>query len=174
MTSKLWAASVALGLGGIQLANAASVGAGCLNLAYPGTGGQPSYLDANVTFSSGTLPSGVYDAFCANINRAVGPQVYSFTAWEISAPEVASLGMVFDAANLDQVEFILNQAYPGQLSPDLTAFTSDDVQVAIWSLLDGPASLSLNRSALNFTQDRVDFILNEAGANGVGFVAGCG
>jgi hypothetical protein len=162
-----------IGLAAGQL-HAANLGTGCLNLNYPGSAGAPSYVDANVTFSTGTLPSGVFDAFCANINRPVGPEVYSFTAWDITDPAVTTLGLVVDPSNLDRVEYIINQGYPGNLAADTTAFTSDDVQVAIWTLLDGVASLGLNQSALNFSQPRVDQILAEAAANGEGFVAACG
>lgn len=153
---------------------AANLGTGCLNLVYPGNAGAPSYVDANVTFSTGLLPSGVFDAFCANINRPVGPEVYSFTAWDIADPAVTTLGLVVDPSNLDQVEYIINQGYPGNVAPDTTAYTSDDVQVAIWTLLDGVASLGVNQSALNFSQPRVDQILSEAAANGEGFVPACG
>lgn len=158
-------------------AQAGAVATGCLTVTYPGTGGYPSYLDAPAAFDSGPFPDGIYDVFCAN-----GPMDiylatnYRVVIYSLNDPAITNLGLVQNPANLVWVEWILNQSYPGLPSAGFGNFNSDDVQAAIWILLDGFASPNSLSTLPNYSQDRVNEILGAVAdeqANGGGLQPLC-
>ncbi len=155
---------------------AAPLATGCLSVTYPGSSiGGPSLLDANATFDSAAFAPGNYDVYCVNQHVDISLSVnYSINAYGLSDPAIGVLGMANNPANLDLVEYVFNQNYPGQSAGVNGTFNSDDVQVAIWTLLDGsvtPASLTVTPA---YSQARVDEIVAAAIANGEGYVAACG
>lgn len=86
-------------------------------------------------------------------------------------------GGIDNPENLDLVNWILNQGYPGSPAP-VGNYTVGDVQLAIWLLLDGePVQAALN-SLDNvyiggYEEDNVQQIIDDAIAGGDGFVPGC-
>lgn len=167
----------AMAVAGTQM-RAATVGTGCLTLRFQETVGAPSWREVEVVTATGTaIPTGVYDTYCAAITVPIFRNAaYTFSAWDIQDPNVVALGLVNDDSNLDEVEYILNQQYTTLSSAvDSLPFTPDDVQVAIWTLLDGVSAITASNlgSTVNYTQNHVDEILAEAAANN-GYVAPCG
>lgn len=159
--------------------HAASLGTGCLTLRLQETVGLPSWREVEVANSTATvIPNGTYDVFCARITQGIfRNQAYTFSSFSVQdLTAVGTLGLVTDPSKLNSVEFILNQAYQLQVAvADGQQFTADDVQVAIWTLLDGPAAITSANlgSTTNFSQARVDEILAAANANS-NFEAQCG
>lgn len=177
MLRNIGVALAAIGVAGAQL-HATTVGTGCLTLRFQETVGIPSWREVEVVSATGTvIPTGVYDTFCADIDAGIARnQPYTFSAWDIHDPHVASFNLVNDDSYLDEVEYILNQQYTTLSSTvDSLPFTADDVQVAIWTLLDGVGSITASNLGLttNFTQNHVDEIIAEAIAHN-GYVAPCG
>ncbi len=167
----------AMAVAGTHL-HASTVGTGCLTLRFQETVGAPSWREVEVVTATGTaIPTGVYDTYCAAITVPIfRNSAYTFSAWDIHDPNVAALGMVNDDTHLDEVEYILNQQYTTLSSPvDSLPYTADDVQVAIWTLLDGVSAITASNlgSTINYTQNHVDEILAEAAAHN-GYVAPCG
>ncbi len=177
MTGKIWASAITVAA--ITQLQAASLGTGCLTLKLQETVGLPSWREVEIANATGTVvPNGTYDAFCARITQGIfRNQAYTFSSFSVQdvAP-VGNLGLVTDPSKLNSIEFILNQAYQTQLAVvDGQPFTAHDVQVAIWTLLDGPAAITPANlgTTTNFSQARVDEIVAAANAN-PNFEAQCG
>jgi hypothetical protein len=80
-------------------------------------------------------------------------------------------GLVEYTENLDLVNWIINQGYVGQVSPDgYGTYTYGDVQRAIWTLIEDNNSTS---GLGAWSQNRVDEIVAAAYASGEGFTPGC-
>ena len=95
--------------------------------------------------------------------------VMPFPPRSFAADEPIPVGIVEHPENLDLVNWVVNQEFLGNLGPTGVAYTTGDIQIAIWSLLedrwvpvDGP-----------WTQANVDEILRLAALH-EGFVPGCG
>lgn len=159
--------------------HAASLGTGCLTLRLQETVGLPSWREVEIANTTGAvIPNGTYDVFCARITQGIfRNQPYTFSSFDVQdLTSVVTLGLVGDSSKLNSIEFILNQAYQTQVSmADGLPFTAHDVQVAIWTLLDGAGAITPTNlgTTTNFSQARVDEILAEANANS-DFQAQCG
>lgn len=131
------------------------------------------------------LEGEIYEAWCADGDHGLGHNqgypldldcsiVYSTleTIPDWIQGGYGDTGGIDNPANLDLVNWILNQDYPGQ------GFTVGEVQLAIWRLLDGePVQEALNSLANThiggYTEANVQQIIDEAIAGGDGFVPGC-
>ncbi|MHC4558715.1 MAG: hypothetical protein ACYS80_15595 [Planctomycetota bacterium] len=143
---------------------------------YPGTGVDiESYFDINVL--GGTPLDGWYDGWCIKRYSVIQPGIlYTAFVYPSYHPSLSSL--IGQAGDLDQVNWLLNQNYVGQdvqdVIPDAEStgiITYGDIQLAIWTLIDLPAP---HWSLGDYSQDRVDEIVEYAEANGEGFVPDCG
>ena len=140
-----------------------------INITFPGLGfGDPSYFD--VTVSGGTILDGMYDSYCVDTDNGY---IIDTTADVYSSYEPLLPGLIEKPENLDLVNWIINQAFVGQVSGCGGNYTWGDVQWAIWQLLedDPPASHS---SLGDWSLCRAQEILNASLTNGEGFVPGCG
>ena len=114
-----------------------------IKVLYPGNLLNPSYLDARFTNAS-IFGTGTYDAWCADLDTSIdlfasGGGIYSntFLASVYATQEWnSSLGTIFPTIetpqNLDVVNWLINQNFTAGASP---AYTSGEVQAAIWQLL---------------------------------------
>ncbi|BAZ31918.1 hypothetical protein NIES4074_43910 [Cylindrospermum sp. NIES-4074] len=144
-----------------------------LVVAYPGNGADgPSYFDLTVT--NGNYLNGLYDSYCIDIDVNIQPgnsyQATVYSSYNNSLPS----GIVEKPQNLDQLNWLINQNFVGQSSGSYGAYTSGDVQVAIWQLLENPNNITqfdLN-SVGSYDNNRVQQLLSLAQSNGVGFVPG--
>ncbi len=157
--------------------HAANLGTGCLSMNPRDTAGLPSFYEVVINNSTGTIPNGIYDTYCARVSALIYFDAnYAFSAWDVNdSVGVSALNLVNTPTNLNAVEYILNQAYQLQTSPvDNLPYTAEEVQVAIWTLLDGPTATAADYDpGVNFRQSHVDEIVAEANANN-DFQAQCG
>jgi hypothetical protein len=117
-----------------------------------------------------TWLAGIYDAWCIDSDNSARPIVgNALPAKVFCSYEPIPVDLVEHPENLDLVNWIVNQEFLGNLGPTSVAYTTGDIQIAIWSLLedrwvpvDGP-----------WTQANVDEILRLAALH-EGFVPGCG
>ncbi len=142
-----------------------------------GTGvGDPSYFDTTVYLASGPL---TFDGWCADVRNSIWappanepPYYYTGNTYRWDDPSVQFLGVVRYPENLDLVLYLINQRWPGKLSPATgELYTGGDVQRAIWALLDdwqGTTYLG------PWDETRVQEIVNDARSHGEGFVPKCG
>jgi hypothetical protein len=148
--------------------NAAAVGMlpdkVCFSVTAEAGYGVPSYQDLTM-FIGGQ--SQMFDSWCAGANVHIEGN-FLYTAAVLSPAEAA--GLVVHPENFDLVAWILNQNYPGQASPSGGTYTSGDVQVAIWLLIDDEIGDDMGPT----DPARVTEILAAASANGEGFVPDCG
>ena len=108
--------------------------------------------------------TGVYDGWCIDTHHTIGNNTW-YTANVSSSYEAGS------PANMDLVNWIVNQHYVGEESPGgLGTYTYGDVQRAIWTLVDPNSTSGLG----SWSQARVNEILAAASADGEGFEPGCG
>ncbi|KAB1188658.1 MULTISPECIES: hypothetical protein [Haloferax] len=137
-----------------------------VRVAFPGG---DSYF--NLTVSNAGSLDGTYDSFCIDTDRTISPGA-TYTADVYSSYESLPSGIVEFPENLDLVNYIINQSWPGKTSPGgYGTYTYGDVQRAIWTLIEDELSAS---GLGSWSQDRVNEILADAQANGEGFVPGCG
>ncbi|HXG46566.1 MAG TPA: SdrD B-like domain-containing protein, partial [Methylomirabilota bacterium] len=141
----------------------------CFNVSHPGAG-QLSYFTARLN-SAGALDGLNYQGWCIDTDRRITTE-QQYTAKMIWTTDLGAAAAIIEhPENLDLVNFILNQEYPGKPSPSGGTYTFGDVQRALWTLLDDRLSDSGLRE---WSQLRVDEILLDAATNGEGFVPGCG
>jgi hypothetical protein len=81
-------------------------------------------------------------------------------------PNLKEYGLFDYPENMPQINYILNQNYPGKPAGTFGTITKGDVQFAIWELIDEHGAPGLN--------DRVNWILNDVALNTPNFVLGCG
>jgi hypothetical protein len=117
-----------------------------------------SYFDNVLT---GTI-AGDYLAWCVDVDRGIGVNVkYDGTAYSTLGSFPAEL--VDHPENMDLVNYIINQDYLGQ------GMSADDIQMAIWTLIDDRAPNPGTANTAN-----VATIVADALANGEDFVPTCG
>lgn len=139
-------------------------------VAEPGTGfGTPSYYD--LIISGGTTLDGTRDGYSIDTDN-LGSTASNDIANVYSSYEALPAGLVEYPEDLDLVNWILNQGFEEQASPDCGgSYTYGDVQRAIWEIVeDAQSTYGLGA----WSQCRVDEILAGAVAYGEGFVPGCG
>ncbi|MBW6500980.1 MAG: thioester domain-containing protein [Bacteroidales bacterium] len=139
-----------------------------LKVDYP-VPGSLSYFTTTIT--EGGILDGTYSGWCID----VGNVIYNNTDYKAKVissfdPDFSSLGLVDKPENMDLVNWIINQDYPGKPATEEEFFTYGDVQRAIWLLLEN----DITDSGLDdWSQARVNKILEEADNNGKGFLPGC-
>jgi len=143
--------------------------------------GDDSYWEVQVT--GGDLTGVDYPGWCVDTYRTIGtgsdydavpvPAYIVDEFGDVVLNEAGLSGLLDYWWNMDQVTWVINQNWVGQDSgcpPDSggnTTFTYGDVQRAIWELVeDNPTTAGLGP----WSQCRVDEILADALANGVGFI----
>jgi len=121
-----------------------------------------------ISLSNAGILNGIFDGWCADWDRRIWPDII-YDVYPVSTydPDIASMGLVEQPANLDLVNWILNQDFIGKSTP-FGAITYGDIQQAIWALIDegtyGSSGLG------SWSIDRALWIKAEAMANGEGFV----
>ena len=150
---------------GHLLPNQVTLSAVLPNLSAGGSGvGDPSYFDLNITDSSGIL-NGSFDAFCIDTDRPLGfngfdldndgvynetripvptlgggrfdegnPQPFSATVYSSYDSTILADGLgglIEKPENLDLVNWILNNT-----NGLLAGYTTGEIQMAIWELMD--------------------------------------
>jgi len=132
--------------------------------------GSSSYF--TTTISDGGILDGTYGGWCID----VGNVIYSNTEYAVKVissydPDFTNMGLVDKPENMHLVNWIINKDYPGKPAPQGEVFTYGDVQRTIWLLLEN----DITESGLgDWSQARVDKILEEAYSNGEGFLPQCG
>lgn len=117
--------------------------------------GTNSYLTAQV---SGAI-DGTYPAWCVDLDNLIYTGL-TYTSYSHDSTDGAD-GLVDYSENIDLINYILNQDYVSQ------GYSVLAVQSAIWALIDDTTS------PYGFIIG-TDVIVNDARANGEGFVPGCG
>lgn len=127
-----------------------------------------SYFKTTV-FGNDVL-TGQFKGWCIDFDTGIYPGTdYQSYIYSSDSPEAASL--VEYPENFDLVNYLVNQNWPGKISPSNGTYTYGDVQRAIWTLLDddvGTSGLGI------WSEKRVAYILADAKANGENFEPTCG
>ncbi len=140
-----------------------------MQVTYAGSSGNPSYFDTTV--SNGGILDGTYDGWCVDTSRGIASGT-PYTAEVYSSYESLPAGIVDFPHNLDLVNWIINQNYPGTDSPGgFGTYSFSDVQRAIWALIDDTQS---DAGLADWDPNRVQEILDAAAAAGEGFLPQCG
>jgi len=133
---------------------------------YPGA---DSYFDTELS-NAGDL-DGTYDGWCVDTGHVIYLGT-TYTATLTSSYDPAATSLVDKWWNLDLVNWIINQHFPGEPSAchGGSIYTYGDVQRAIWVLIENTNSTS---GLGSWSQCRVDEIVAAALANGNGFEPSC-
>ncbi len=121
---------------------------------------------------AGTL-DGNYDGWCVDVaNKIARLRTYPVELYSSYAKLPAKT--VNKPGNFDQVNYLINTYAPGQtielkagVGPE--AITLDDMQIAIWTLIDG----DVGSTSDDWSQARIDGLVSEAEDKGEGFVPSC-
>ncbi|MFC1866487.1 hypothetical protein ACFLYB_07265 [Chloroflexota bacterium] len=135
-----------------------------------------SYIRAAIAGGS-IIADGLYAAWCADLGRSINVSD-TFTAMAYCSYDLASLpqGYVDNPDKYDEVNWVLNQDFVGADSPGgFGTYTSGDVEMAIWTLLDdGPIPQNaIDSLTAPYDPDRLNEIVTGANAND-GFMPGGG
>ncbi|MFN0056516.1 MAG: SdrD B-like domain-containing protein, partial [Planctomycetales bacterium] len=131
---------------------------------YPGS---TSYLD--VTITNGGALDGLYKDWCIDTTRIIVPNT-SYTANVYSSYQDIPNALGVNEANLDLVNWTINQVFVGQDSGSYGLYSVGDVQMAIWSLMGQAPGGGVSDTNSN----RISQIVNAAHTQGEGFVPHCG
>ena len=119
-----------------------------------------------ITITDGGWLNGVYEGWCVDQAEPISTGYeYELSDVYCSYEELPD-GIIHDTANLDLVNWIINQDYVGTASDCGGNFIVMDVQEAIWYLVDDEWEANPTCRTLE--------IIAEAEANGEGYVPGCG
>jgi hypothetical protein len=117
-----------------------------------------SYFDINI--SNGGLLTGFYDAWCVDFDTIINMN-QTYTANVYSSYEPIPSGLIERPENLDLVNWLLNQGFYGQNSPEGNGYDQLEIQKAIWHLVESDRPTT-DADALN--------LVNLAIANGENYV----
>ncbi len=124
-----------------------------------------------ISIQDGGLLNGNYAGWCADWSGLIEdnvPYVFNFYS---SLSENFPDGLIDHPENLDEMNWVLNQDFVGKnAGGGLGLYTSGDVQLALWTLLDNNFDAS---SVGPFSQLRVDKIVSLALKYGSGFTPTC-
>lgn len=128
-----------------------------------------SYFEVTVVDSG--LLNGTYKGWCGDWATTIGHDVLYDARFYSSTSPTLPAGLVDHPENLDLVNWILNKDFVGKTTPGgLGVYTTGDVQLAMWTLLDD----SFDASTVGpFSQARVDLIVDMARQLGEGYVPKC-
>jgi hypothetical protein len=113
--------------------------------------------------------AGFHRAWCVDLDRHIDRRTWH-NANVYSIYEELPLNFLEFPENLDLVNWILNKGFVGKFFSPRERYTFGDIQRTIWELLDNQnAPFNLGR----WSQNRSDAILDEAQANGEGYIPGC-
>ncbi len=130
--------------------------------------GAASYF--KITMTDDGLLSGSYPGWCADWASLIEDATYEtkfYSSYSTQLPE----GLIAHPENLDEVNWIANQNFVGKnAGGSLGIYTSGDVQIAIWTLLDNYFETS---TVGPFSQERVDKIVSLAQTLGKDFYPTC-
>lgn len=131
--------------------------------------GEKSYFKINIQNS--LLLEGSYPGWCADWDKTIEDNVpYTYKYYSSYSEEIPE-GLIDHPENLDMMNWIINKDFAGKDAGNgLGIFTSGDVQLAIWTLLDDNFDGS---SVGPFSQERVDRIVNKALRHGADFYPTC-
>ncbi len=128
-----------------------------------------SYFRIDITDE--TVLKGTYKGWCADWNKPIQdntPLSYKFYS---SYSDRIPAGLIAKPENLDEMNWILNKNFVGRNAGEgLGRYTSGDVQLAIWTLIDDDFDTS---TAGEFSQVRVDRIVDLAHQYGNHFYPTC-
>ena len=174
--------------GGVTAVNAILPTSGVSKMLSNPSAGSLSYWGVQIgdnTLNNGndTVFDGLYNAWCADNDRDIGPGSFFnsmfYSTYELDdlpvlvLPPTPFIEQIVDKPeNLDLVNWIINQDFVGQASPD-GLITYGDVQRAIWGLLEDEQSTA-GLAGSGWTVDKANYIIDLAQLNGEGFVPGFG
>jgi hypothetical protein len=129
----------------------------------------PSYFQVSIS-DEGTL-SGSWPGWCAHWATLIDEDIMYNAKFYSSYAQNLPVDLVDRTENLDEMNWVLNQRFIGRSSSTgHGVYTSGDVQVAIWTLLDNFFETS---TVSNFSLQRVDEIVAMAIKDGKGFYPSC-
>jgi hypothetical protein len=140
-----------------------------MKIDYP-VGGSTSYLKTTIT--DGGILNGTYNSWCIDVDNVI----YNSTHYLVKVissydPDFINQDLVENPQNMDMVNWIINQDFPGRMAPDSSVYTYGDVQRAVWELLDD----NVTESGLgSWSQERVTGIISAAATMGSGYTPECG
>lgn len=131
--------------------------------------GEPSYF--NISIQDSGLLNGTYPGWCADWATMIEDGKTYNARFYSSYSENLPAGIVDRAEHLDEMNWLLNQHPTGESSPGgFGIYTSGDVQLAIWTLVDN----SFETSTVGpFSQQRVNELVAMALAEGSDFYPNC-
>ena len=130
--------------------------------------GATSYF--KITMMDDGLLSGSYAGWCADWASLIEDATYETKFYSSYSPQLPE-DLIAHPENLDEVNWLINQNFVGKNAGDsLGTYTSGDVQLAIWTLLDNYFETSTVGS---FSQGRVDKIVSLAQTLGKDFYPTC-
>ena len=135
----------------------------------------PAYDEAyfRVIISGGTSIDGTYPGWCVDLDSYMHDNV-EFLAKVYSSLETIPAGLLGIPENLDLVNYIINQDYIGQTSAGCGGvYNFGDVQRAIWKLIDEHPYPDTSWLGPLWSMCRAEEIVDDAEANGEGFVPNC-
>ena len=116
-----------------------------------------SYFD--ITISNDGALNGTWEGWCADWGRLIEDGV-QYHAKIYSPYSPIPEGIVDKPENLDEMNWLINKKFVGKSSPGgHGVYTTGDVQLAIWTLLDDNFSAS---TVGPYSQARVDEIVDKA------------
>jgi hypothetical protein len=136
-----------------------------------------SALDVEIL--DGEAFTGLHDGWFIDLDRAFSPRtVYSAVPVSSYVMDESGTAIINPAAaelveypdNLDAVNWLINQQYPGRSSMCGGSFTEGDVQRAIWELVEDEQS---TEGIGSWSRCRVREIVSAATDYGRGYVPGC-
>ncbi len=141
---------------------------------FPG-GATSSYFE-NISITGGTFLAGDdFEGYCVEstlgISRNTDYQAQVFSSYDPDLPDI-----VDQPENLDKLNWLLNQGFVGTDAGDGDGdYTFRDMQVAIWKLIASyPTDIDPDGVGDNFSEDRVEKLLDMAHEYGAGYKPGCG
>ncbi len=150
---------------------------------YPGT---KSYLDLVLGPDAGAL-EGTYENWCVNTSLGLDPSIV-YDALLYSSYEPLPAGVVKKPENFPLINYLINNYKVGTVvglkdnncqpildgmgNPVSEPITMQDIQKAIWYLIDG-GTANFYQLPVDWKQERVKAIMCDVEAKGKGFKPGC-
>ncbi len=130
-----------------------------------------SYFNLTV---NDTALAGDYDAWCVDFESSLQIQCYDANVY--SSYETLPEGIFENPDNFDLVNWIVNQDFVGEISPGQGGeYTFSDVQIAMWEIIENKNCTDTFCAYVgDFDLVRIDEIIEQATANGEGFIPECG